>query len=328
MNTAKKILILAGIILFFSTSSSALEISGPEKMQSFAPFTFFTTLPSTDEFSSATLLFDGVLVATIYPTGTCSMQPDWIPFLIQCKTYDADPKTNEGLTAIITHTGFSKGAHSIAMQTQGSKSESQALTINVIDALDASEKEAIDASVTGLETRVGTLETTSTTNEQKIYETQSELAQTKAETQTTLEEVGTRLDKIEAPEPSLLTQPTTQGFSIPFLSNPNPTTPGTGLATGSNWPVIGLVVLVIGGMVLFFFARSKQGGFGGGDSTPFFEGTVDSLFKGVPSKDGRPNPQPHKWSADSDGEKGLREDVENNPPEKINFGDLIKQDRD
>jgi hypothetical protein len=121
----------------------------------------------------------------------------------------------------------------------------------------------------------------------------------------------------------MLTQNDEQGFNLPFLN-------GTGLASGSNLPLFGIGILLIAGLIFLFVRGKSNGSFGGnngGNSTPFFEGTLDSLFKGVPSDpklSGRPEPQPKKWSADSPTEKGLREDIENNPPEKINFGDLLK----
>lgn len=326
MKTAKEILILL-ILVVFSTQSFALEIQSPEKMQTFAPFTFRATLPATDSFNTATVHFDNILVATVYPTGTCAIQPEWIPFIIHCATWDADPKTNEGLTAIVTHTGFAKGPHTIAVQTQGSASEYVTVTLNVIDALDASEKEKIDTSVGTLTTRVEELETYTTNTEQKVYETQSELSSVKETTQTALDDVTNRLDIIEKPEPSMLTQTDQQGFNIPFLN-------GTGLASGSNIPIIGIGILLIAGLIFLFTRGKSNGSFGGnssGNSTPFFEGTLDSLFKGVPSDprlSGRPDPQPKKWAADNEGEKGLRQDIEENPPERINFGDLIKQERD
>lgn len=326
MNPTKKILILMAITLF-SMHAFALEIQAPEKMQTFAPFTFRATLPATDAFNTATIHFDNILVATVYPTGTCAIQPEWIPFIIHCATWDADPKTNEGLTAIVTHTGFAKGPHLIEVKTQGPKSEQQLITLNVMDALDASEKEALDASMGTLSTRVEELETFTTNTEQKVYETQSELSSVKETTQMALTDVTNRLDIIEEPEPSMLTQNDQQGFNIPFLS-------GTGFISGGNLPLLGVGALIVVGLLFFFFRSQSTSSFGSsspGSSTPFFEGTLDSLFKGVPSNSklaGRPEPQPKKWSADSDGEKGLREDIEDNPPERINFGDLIKQERD
>jgi hypothetical protein len=326
MKTVNEILILL-ILVLFSTQTVALEIQAPEKMQSYAPFTFRATLPATDSFNTATVHFDNILVATVYPTGTCAIQPEWIPFIIHCATWDANPKTNEGLTAIVTHTGFAKGAHTIAVQTQGSTSEYLTVTLHVIDALDASEKETLDASMGTLTTRVEELETYTTNTEQKVYETQSELLSVKESTQTALDDVTNRLNIIEKPEPSMLTQNDQQGFNIPFLN-------GTGLVSGGNLPIIGIGILLIAGL-LFVFTRGKSngrfGGNNGGSSTPFFEGTLDSLFKGVPSDSklsGRPEPQPKKWAADSEDEKGLRQDIEENPPERINFGDLIKQERD
>ncbi len=324
----KKIMIILAI-LFLSPFSFAVDIQAPEKIPSYAPFTFRATLPGTDTFTSATILFDNILVATVYPTGTCSIQPDWVPFLIHCATYDVNPNTNEGLTTIITHTGFAKGVHTIAVQTQGSKSEYHVVSLHVIDALDAEVKISIDADVNALQNRVGTLETITTNTEQKVYETQADLNQTSELSNTSLNEIKTRLDKLEAPSPSMLTQPSNGGFNIPFLSNNENS---TGFVSGSSMPLYGILVLLAGALVfLFVRTKSKGGNWGGKSSTPFFEGSLDTLFKGVPASpntDGRQNPRPKKWSAEVSGEKELRDDIEQNPPEKINFGDLVKQERD
>ncbi|MEK6902269.1 MAG: hypothetical protein AABX02_01625, partial [archaeon] len=103
--------------------------------------------------------------------------------------------------------------------------------------------------------------------------------------------------------------------------------------TGSNAPLIGLGIIVMGIALFAFitFSRRKQGGGmssgrGGGG---FFEGNMDALFKSVPgnSSGKAEDMQPHKWAAEGGGEKGLRKDVEDNPPEKVNFGDLIRDER-
>ncbi|MEK6970756.1 MAG: LPXTG cell wall anchor domain-containing protein, partial [archaeon] len=126
-----------------------------------------------------------------------------------------------------------------------------------------------------------------------------------------------------------------EGWRIPFLNDSPSSSPATGLATGSFFPLAGIGVLLAGGLFLFFRNRNRAGNtpqLKKNDSTPFFEGTLDSLFKGLPGEtksSERPDPQPKKWSSDEgEGEKELRDEIENNPPEKVNFGDLIKHERD
>ena len=87
---------------------SAVEIQAPPKAVSYAPLTFQVTLPDTDKFTQSAVHFDNLLVATIYPSGACAVQPDWIPFIIHCATFDADTKT-AGLPRLY-HTGFT-GRH-------------------------------------------------------------------------------------------------------------------------------------------------------------------------------------------------------------------------
>ncbi|MEK6821471.1 MAG: hypothetical protein AABY11_03680 [archaeon] len=111
--------------------------------------------------------------------------------------------------------------------------------------------------------------------------------------------------------------------------------PFTGLASGGAVPAIGLIVLValVGG---FFFLRGRSNGSprsampteNGGAG--FFEGNFDALFKGVPNaSSGRPELQPKKWSSET--EASVRKSLEDDPPErreKINFGEIIKHERD
>ncbi|MEK6902395.1 MAG: hypothetical protein AABX02_02290, partial [archaeon] len=71
------------ILILFSmliASAYATEINAPPRIPSYAPFTFSVGLPPTETFTTATVLFDGILVATVYPSGACGVQPDWNPF--------------------------------------------------------------------------------------------------------------------------------------------------------------------------------------------------------------------------------------------------------
>ncbi len=316
-------------------SVSALEINAPDRIPSYAPFTFTATLPSTETFTTSTVTFDGIVVATIYPSGACGVMPDWDPFVIKCDTFDVDPTTNEGLTLIFTHTGFALGTHTISIQTQGMKSDNQTVNLNVFDALDAKEKEAIDTSVTALTTQVQTLETKTTDTEAKWYES-------KAELETKVNENTQRVDEVQSTV-GLLNEDyqkrvadSKKGFQIPFLSGNNDDDSGTGLATGANAPLFGLAIIIVGIALFAFFTFSRKNkgtGFssgGKGGSGGFFEGNMDALFKSVPggsSSTKADEMQPHKWAAEGSGEKGLRKEVEDNPPEKVNFGDLIRDER-
>lgn len=329
-NMQRTSLIIFSVLVLFS-SVNALEINAPERIPSYAPFTFTATLPSTETFTTSTVTFDGLLVATIYPSGACGVMPDWDPFVIKCDTFDADPTTNEGLTLIFTHTGFALGTHTISIQTQGMKSDNQTINLNVFDALDAKEKEAIDSSVTALTTQVQTLETKTTDTEQKWYES-------KAELETIVHENNQRVDEVQSTVGMLnddyqkRVADAQKGFQIPFLSTDGGA--GTGLATGSNAPLIGIGIVVVGIALFAFFTfsrKNKDAGFSSpkGGSGGFFEGNMDALFKSVPggSSNKAEEMQPHKWAAEASGEKGLRKDVEDNPPEKINFGELIREER-
>ncbi len=111
---------------------------------------------------------------------------------------------------------------------------------------------------------------------------------------------------------------------------------GTGLISGAGAPLVGgvLVVLALVGGFLFFRNRGEKGGMEKATPSTFFEGNVDALFKS-PSKFEVPESQPRKFSTlggNETGERALRENIENNPPErssgKVHFGDLIKHERD
>ncbi len=315
--------ILLGIVLIAS-AAYATEIQAPEKVVSYAPFTFRIVLPDTDKFTQAGVHFDNMLVATIYPSGTCVIQQDWIPFIIHCATFDADTKTNAGLTTIITHTGFFPGPHTIFVSTQGSSAETQLFTVNVFDAVDAESQTQLANKVTEAESRITTIETQTTTNAESIYTNNAELTKAVENAKIELTQVKEQLAPLIAPK---VEEP--QGFQIPFISDFfRPTSPTTGLATSSNAPLLGLGIVAAIALGFFVFNGRKKEGFSSAkNATPFFEGTLDTLFKGVPGKanEERPDAQPRKWS--SDVEDDLREDVEENPPErdtKIHFSDLTR----
>lgn len=322
------------LLAFFLLASTvfALDIQSPERVPGFSPFTFRATLPATNMFTQATVQFDGINIATVYPAGTCQIQPDWIPFLIHCATFDADTETNEGLTTVITHTGFANGSHTITVSSQGPQSETKTVNVHVFDALDAQIKAGIDTQLAAVQMDVNTLQTQTTTNTEDVYAAKTEIETAKNETNAKVEELSAKISTLEQRDAQLTAEreaQAKQGFQIPFLSSP-----GTGFAGGANAPFLGIAILAVGAFIAFFFIRGRKNGrgfgVGGGmnKSTPFFEGNMDALFKGLPGGNTEANssPQPHKWS--TEGEKGLREDVETNPPEKINFGDLIQKERD
>lgn len=152
----------------FAGSAFALDIQAPERVPGFSPFTFRAVLPATNMFTQAAVQFDGINIATIYPTGACQIQPDWIPFLIHCATFDADSQSNEGLTAVITHTGFANGTHTIIVSTQGPQSETKTVNVHVFDALDAQIKTEIDTQLAAVQTDMNTLQTQTTTNTEDV----------------------------------------------------------------------------------------------------------------------------------------------------------------
>ncbi|MEK6902270.1 MAG: hypothetical protein AABX02_01630, partial [archaeon] len=148
--------------------------------------------------------------------------------VIKCDTFDVDPKTNEGLTLIFTHTGFALGDHTISVQTQGMKSDNQTVNLKVFDALDANEKEAIDSSVTALSTQVQTLDA-------KTMETESKWYESKAELETKVNENTARVDEVQSTVGMLnedyqkRVADSKKGFQIPFLSGNDDSSAGTGL---------------------------------------------------------------------------------------------------
>ena len=308
-------------------NAAAVEIQAPEKVVSYAPFTFLVELSDTDAFTQTAVHFDNILVATIYPTGTCAVQPDWIPFIIHCATFDADTKTNAGLTAVITHTGFFPGLHTIFVSTQGSGAETQLFTVNVFDAVDQASQTELTTKVETVETRVGTLETQSVTDKENIYTNNATLTQALEDAKAEIATLNAQLAPLIAPKEEPVQE---TGFQIPFISDFfRPTSPTTGLATSSNAPLLGLGIVAAIALAFFVFNGRKKEGFNAPTKgTPFFEGTLDTLFKGVPSgksNDGVADAQPKKWS--SDVEDDLREDIENNPPErdtKIHYSDLTR----
>ncbi|MBM3282091.1 MAG: hypothetical protein FJY86_01985 [Candidatus Diapherotrites archaeon] len=316
--------IILGVVLLSSVAFAA-EIQAPEKVVSYAPFTFRVVLPPTDTFSQAAVHFDNILVATIYPTGTCAVQPDWIPFIIHCATFDADTKTNAGLTTIITHTGFFPGPHTIFVSTQGSAAETSLFTINVFDAVDEASQTALSMQVGDVNARVSELEVESVSAQENIYTNNANLTKAIEQAKTELQTVQTQLAPLITPK-----EDTQQGFQIPFISDFfRPTSPTTGMVAGSNAPLLGLGIIAAIALGFFVLNGRKKEGFGDmNKGTPFFEGTLDTLFKGVPSgktNNERPEAQPKKWS--SDVEEDLREDIEENPPErdtKIHYSDLTR----
>lgn len=315
------------IVMLAASTAFAAEIQAPEKVVSYAPFTFRIVMPATDTFTQAAVHFDNILVATVYPSGTCVIQQDWIPFIIHCATFDADTKTNAGLTTVITHTGFFPGPHTIFVSTQGSAAETSLFTVNVFDAVDEASQTELSTKVEGVDARVGELETLSTAAQENIYTNNATLTKAVEEAKIELETVRAQLAPLIAPKEEPVQE---AGFSIPFISDFfRPASPSTGLATSSNAPLLGLGIIAAIALGLFVFNGRKKEGFNAPTKgTPFFEGTLDTLFKGVPgakTDEDKPDAQPKKWS--SDVEDDLREDVENNPPErdtKIHYSDLTR----
>ncbi len=314
------------LILLTANMAFAAEIQAPEKVVSYAPFTFRVVMPATDTFSQSAVHFDNILVATIYPSGTCAVQPDWIPFIIHCATFDADTKTNEGLTAVITHTGFFPGPHTIFVSTQGSAAETSLFTVNVFDAVDAASQMELSTKVDTVDTRVGALETETITAKENIYTNNATLTKALEDAKAEIITLNAQLAPLIAPKE----EPVETGLQIPFISDFfRPSSPATGLATSSNAPIIGVGIVAAIALAFFVFNGRKKEGFNAPTKgTPFFEGTLDTLFKGVPggkSNDGVAEAQPKKWS--SDVEDDLREDIEDNPPErdtKIHYSDLTR----
>ncbi len=325
----KKVILVFGILLFISSYSFGLEIQAPEKVPSYTPFTFRAVLPATNTFTQSNIVFDGINVATVYPSGACQMQPDWIPFLLHCATFDANPNSNEGLTVVVTHTGFAKGPHVVGVTTIGSTAERGVASVWVFDALDEKALADVNTQIITITEKVNTLETDAQKAKEDIYGVQAQASDIETQINESVESIRERLVEWEEK------QKQNTGFQIPFLSGNNST--GTGFASGISAPILGLGVLGIIALLLFYFTRvRKQGGFSGGNKTPFFEGSMDSLFKGLPThKDEVRETQPKKWS--SEVENDLRKDIEENPPEreatslsggKIHFSEIIKKERE
>src|SRR6185503_19933533 len=124
-----------------------------------------------------------------------------------------------------------------------------------------------------------TLETESVTTKENVYSNNAALTESLENTKAELATVQQQLAPLIAPKEEPVPE---TGFQIPFVSDFfRPTSPTTGLATGSNAPLIGLGIIAAIALGFFVFNGRNKGGFNApSKGTPFFEGTLDTLFKG------------------------------------------------
>lgn len=340
--------ILGAFLLLTSMAfAQTMSISGPASVSEYSPFTITTSLPPTDQFSSVQVALDGKTLAIVYPTGQCILQPDGIGFLSSCTTVDKEPASTAGLTLIASHVGLNKGTHSFAVSAIGSSGETESLEIEASAFTNTEEIAAnqrdVEQRLVNAEATVQTQATTITDLQEKLEIAQNENADLYAKVNVLQSQVNEQDDSLSALQDKTQIVEAEVGRAIknPFAGNEAPAaattattegSPATGFSLTGNSSWIGLIVLVALALGLFLFVSRKKGGVGSfipsSNSTPFFEGSMDSLFKGLPSgpkTDDKSDPQPKKWSSDVEGE--LREDLDRNPPEKdtkIHFSDLTR----
>ena len=305
----------------------AISFYAPARVPAFTPFTFQALLPASENFTQASLTFDGRTVATIYPNGNCQVDGEWIAFALKCDTFDADTKTTQGLTLVFTHTGFAKGNHIISLQSLGPQSENQTVQLEVFEAVGETTTSDLNTLVQEVKDSLSALQSENISVQENANAAQAELGARVDQLQVDLSNAQQALQRVQeetAPKPDA-------GFQIPFGQ---PSSPGTGFASGVSTPLIGIGVLVVLLGAFFFMRSRKQGGFGShaASKTPgqssFFEGNFDALFKNAQA-DERPDMQPRKFASlggTTTGEREVREDLERRPPGKISFGDLLKSD--
>ncbi len=314
-------------LFLLAIPAQAITLYAPERVPAFTPFTFQALLPPTENFTNATLTFDGRNVATVYPNGQCQVDGEWIAFALKCDTFDADPKTTQGMTLVFTHTGFSRGAHVITIASTGPQSETQTITLNVIDAIDVQVADDLNALMQQLGTSMEGIQSENITAQENANATQAELGARVDTLQTDLSNAKQTLQRVQE---EIIPKENT-GFQFPFGQ---PSSPGTGFAVGNSAPLIGLVIVVIAIGAFMFMRKQKQNGMGSGGGNrknSFFDGNFDAVFKNAQLDSENMEPRPRKFATlggSSTGERELREEVERNPPEKLHFGDLIKSERD
>ena len=310
-------------IFLLAMPVQAISLYAPERVPAFSPFTFQALLPPTESFIQASLTFDGRNVATVYPNGKCQVDSEWIAFVLKCDTFDADTKTTQGLTLVFTHTGFSKGAHAIALSSTGPQSETQTVTLNVIDAVDSSQTADLNAQVQAMSVAVATVQNENVTVQENANAAQAELGARVDTLQVELNNSKEILDRLANPP-----KQENAGFQLPFGQ---PSAPGTGFAIGSSAPIIGLGVLIVLLGAFIFIRRQKKSGFSpSGGKSSFFDGNFDAVFKNAQA-DSPEGAQPRKFATlggSTTIEREVRDEVPRSSPNKIHFGDLIKDERE
>ncbi|MDP2666209.1 MAG: hypothetical protein Q8P05_01760 [Candidatus Diapherotrites archaeon] len=352
----KGILILALLVFSGMVWAQELTLIGPTHVPTLIPFTFFTDLPPTDQFSEATVYLDEQPAATAYPSGHCAILPEWVGNVLSCTIFDRDPSSTGGLTMVFVHSGFAKGDHRIRVSTTGNTSATQELSIISEDVLGGTTLDSLKASMVDVENRL--LQITNSLDEytitiqnlqlelntnQQIGESQRNNLQQSLDDariqlesqQGTIDGLNAQLRAVEkevaksfknpfAGEEEINAQSTTPPPIVPDDDENNP--PATGFVVGNNAPLIGLGILIVAGALVLFHFRGRLPSIGK-KSGPFFEGSMDALFKGVPSREDS-SLTPRRFASISREEARLRNDVETNPPEKVNFSELIRKERD
>lgn len=323
-----------GLILLLSLAipTQAIEFYAPTRVPAFTPFTFQALLPATENFTQTTLTFDGRVVATIYPSGNCQVDGEWIAFALMCDTFDADPKTTQGMTLVFTHTGFSKGNHIVTLQSTGPQSENQTIQLEVFEAVAETTTSDLNALVQEVKESLTALQNENITTQENTNAAQAELGSRVDQLQVDLSNAKQTLEQVQAE-----TEKKQEGFVIPFGEPNDSRSPATGLVSGNTVPLVGVGILIVLVSAFLFWKRQGGGeGFGGHppSRTPgkssFFEGNLDAVFKN-PGIEERSEAQPRKFASLSGGittERDIRDDLDRNPPGKISFGDLIKDERE
>lgn len=351
--------VLMSIFLLASVAhADELVLTAPVQVPTLIPYSLRADLPDTDVFTEASVYLDEEKAATVYPSGYCLVQPEWAGRVLACTTFDADPSSNGGLTLIFAHTGFSKGEHSVRVSTVGTVSETQSLNVISDDVLGGAKLDEIKASMVDVENQLIQIKETMSSYADTISSLQNQLSQNQQlsesqrnELQNLLNQAQAKLEEQQSMIATLENQlsgvedEVARSFKNPFATGTTATAPAdetqpaevpqegndsplTGFATGGNAPLIGVAILVIACALAFFYFRGRAGNSGGNPGgAAFFEGSVDALFKGTP-KQSDEGLQPRKFASISREEARLRQDIENNPPEKVNFSELIRKERD